>query len=90
MISEADIFLFREVDRQLGSLTALVDNASVLEQQMSADMNLARLNRVFSTNVIVLLQRGGQPKEVAQAVLWLLSDKSSFTTGIFINVTGGV
>lgn len=186
--SEADILrLFNEVDRQLGPLTALVNNAGILEQQMSvADMSLARLNRVFSANVIgsflcareavkrmsalyggsggaivnissgaarsgspgeyvdyaaskgaidtmtiglakevakegirvnavrpgfiytdihasggepnrvdrvkalVPLQRGGQPEEVAQAVLWLLSDKSSFTTGTFINVTGGV
>ena len=186
--SEADILqLFNEVDRRLGPLTALVNNAGTLEQQMRvADMNLVRLNRVFSTNVIgsflcareavkrmstrhggsgggivnissgaaisgspgeyvdyaaskgaidtmtiglakevakegirvnavrpafiytdihasggepnrvdrvkalVSLQRGGQPEEVAQAVLWLLSDKSSFTTGSFINVTGGV
>lgn len=186
--SEADILrLFDEIDRQLGPLTALVNNAGILEQQMSvADMNLARLNRVFSTNVIgsflcareaikrmstlhggsggvivnissgaatsgapgeyvdyaaskgaidtmtiglakevakegirvnavrpafiytdihasggepnrvdrlkalVPLQRGGQPEEVAQAVLWLLSDESSFTTGTFINVTGGI
>ena len=188
MASEADILrLFSEVDQQLGSLTALVNNAGILEPQMSvADMSLARLNRVFSTNVIgsflctreaikrmstlqggnggvivnissgaatsgspgeyvdyaaskgaidtmtvglakevaeegirvnavrpgfiytdihacggepnrvdrvknlIPLQRGGQPEEVAQAVLWLLSDKSSFTTGTFINVTGGV
>lgn len=185
MASEADILrLFSEVDQQLGSLTALVNNAGILEQQTRvADMNLARLNRVFSTNVIgsflcareavkrmstlqggaivnissgaatsgspgeyidyaaskgaidtmtiglakevakegirvnavrpgfiytgihasggepnrvdrvkaiIPLQRGGEPKEVAQAVLWLLSDKASFTTGSFINVTGGV
>ena len=188
MASEADILrLFDEVDRQLSPLTAFVNNAGILEQQMRvADMSLARLNRVFSVNVIgsflcareavkrmstrhggngggivnissgaaisgssgeyvdyaaskgaidtmtiglakevakegirvnavrpafiytdihasggepnrvdrvkalVPLQRGGQPEEVAQAVLWLLSDKSSFTTGSFINVTGGV
>ena len=188
MASEADILrLFDEVDRQIGPLTALVNNAGILEQQMSVvDMNVARLNRVFSTNVIgsflcareavkrmstlqggsgggivnissgaatsgspgeyvdyaaskgaidtmtiglakevaeagirvnavrpgfiytdihasggepnrvdrvkvlVPLQRGGQPEEVAQVVLWLLSDKSSFTAGTFINVTGGV
>ena len=47
-------------------------------------------NRVDRVKVLVPLQRGGQPEEVAQAVLWLLSDKSSFTAGTFINVTGGV
>jgi len=35
------------------------------------------------------LQRGGQPTEVAEAILWLLSDKSSYTTGGFIDVGGG-
>ena len=186
--SESDILrLFNEVDQQLGSLTALVNNAGILERQMRvADMDVARLSRVLSTNVIgsflcareaikrmstlqggsggvivnvssgaarsgspgeyvdyaaskgaidtmtiglakevakegirvtavrpgfiytdihasggepdrvervktaVPLQRGGQAKEVAQAILWLLSDKSSFSTGAFIDVTGGV
>lgn len=186
--SEPDILrLFSEVDQKLGLLTALVNNAGILEQQMRVtDMDVARLNRVFSTNVIgsflcareaikrmstlrsgsggaivnvssgaarsgspgeyvdyaaskgaidtmtiglakevasegirvnavrpsfiytdihasggepdrvervkatVPLKRGGQAIEVAQAILWLLSDKSSFTTGGFIDVTGGV
>ena len=186
--SEPNILrLFDEVDQQLGPLTALVNNAGILEKQMSvADMDVARLNRIFSTNVVgsflcareaikrmstahsgrggaivnvssgaarsgspgeyvdyaaskgaidtmtvglakevasvgirvnavrpgfiytdihtsggepkrvdrvkssVPLQRGGQADEVAQAILWLLSDKSSFTTGAFIDVTGGV
>lgn len=35
------------------------------------------------------LKRGGQPKEVARAVLWLLSDEASYTTGSFLDVTGG-
>ncbi len=35
------------------------------------------------------LQRGGQPEEVARAALWLLSDEASYTTGGFIDVTGG-
>ena len=35
------------------------------------------------------LQRGGKPEEVAEAILWLLSDKSSYTTGGFIDVGGG-
>ena len=36
------------------------------------------------------LQRGGTPREVAEAILWLASDKSAYTTGTFIDVTGGV
>ncbi|MBW4527927.1 MAG: SDR family oxidoreductase [Phormidium tanganyikae FI6-MK23] len=28
--------------------------------------------------------------EVAQAILWLLSDEASYTTGSFIDVAGGI
>ena len=37
----------------------------------------------------VPMQRGGLPGEVAEAILWLLSDASSYTTGSFIDVSGG-
>ncbi len=46
-------------------------------------------NRVDRVKAFVPLRRGGQPEEVAQAVLWLLSDQAGFTTGSFIDVTGG-
>jgi NAD(P)-dependent dehydrogenase (short-subunit alcohol dehydrogenase family) len=178
--------LFETCDRELGTLTALVNNAGVLETQMRVDgMDLARLQRVFATNVFgafacareavrrmstryggqggaivnvssaaarlgsageyvdyaaskgaldtltlglarevaaegirvnavrpgfiytemhasggepgrvdrvkaqVPLKRGGTADEVAHAILWLLSDESSFTTGGFIDVAGG-
>lgn len=35
------------------------------------------------------LQRGGRAEEVAAAIAWLVSDESSFTTGAFIEVSGG-
>lgn len=35
------------------------------------------------------LQRGGRPEEVAEAILWLLSPASSYTTGAFLDVSGG-
>lgn len=37
----------------------------------------------------VPMQRGGLPVEVAEAILWLLSDASAYTTGSFIDVSGG-
>jgi NAD(P)-dependent dehydrogenase (short-subunit alcohol dehydrogenase family) len=38
---------------------------------------------------VVPLGRGGQADEVAQAILWLLSPEASYTTGAFIDVSGG-
>ena len=37
----------------------------------------------------VPMQRPGTAEEVAQAVVWLLSDESSYTTGSIVDVTGG-
>ncbi|HEX7643834.1 MAG TPA: SDR family oxidoreductase [Burkholderiaceae bacterium] len=178
--------LFETVDRELGRLSALVNNAGILETQMRVDqMDAARLNRVFAANVTgsflcareavrrmstrnggaggaivnlssaasrigspgeyvdyaaskaaidtltiglakevaaegirvnavrpgviyteihasggeprrvdrvkgaIPMQRGGQAEEVAQAVLWLLSDEASYTTGALLDVAGG-
>jgi NAD(P)-dependent dehydrogenase (short-subunit alcohol dehydrogenase family) len=33
--------------------------------------------------------RGGQPEEVARAILWLASGEASFVTGTFVDATGG-
>jgi NAD(P)-dependent dehydrogenase (short-subunit alcohol dehydrogenase family) len=35
------------------------------------------------------MKRGGRAEEVAQAILWLLTDEASYTTGAFIEVSGG-
>ena len=35
------------------------------------------------------MKRGGRPEEIAQAILWLLSEDASFTTGAFLDVAGG-
>jgi NAD(P)-dependent dehydrogenase (short-subunit alcohol dehydrogenase family) len=46
-------------------------------------------NRVERVKTQVPMKRGGAPDEVAHAILWLLSDEASYTTGSFIDVTGG-
>ena len=46
----------------------------------------SRVDRVKSA---VPMQRGGQPEEVATAILWLLSVEASYVTGTFIDVAGG-
>ena len=184
---EADVCrLFEEMDRSLGILTALVNNAGILEPQMRVDTVTAeRLNRIFTTNIagaflcareavrrmstahggrggaivnvssgaarlgapgeyvdyaaskgavdtltvglarevaeegirvnavrpgfiyteihasggeparvdrvkaLVPMKRGGSADEVARAILWLLSDEASYSTGTFIDVSGG-
>ncbi len=35
------------------------------------------------------MKRGGRPEEVANAIMWLLSDEASYTTGTFIELAGG-
>jgi NAD(P)-dependent dehydrogenase (short-subunit alcohol dehydrogenase family) len=184
---EADVLrLFEASDRKLGPLAALVNNAGILERQMRVEeMDAARLERVFATNVVgaflcareavrrmstrrggrggaivnvssvaatlgspneyvdyaaskgaldsltvglarevaaegirvnavrpgwirteihasggmpdrvervkeqLPMKRGGEPGEVARAILWLLSEDSSYCTGASIDVSGG-
>ena len=185
--SEADVVrLFATVDAQLGPLTALVNNAGILETQTRVEhIDAARIDRVFGTNVrgaflcareavrrlstkhggaggaivnvssraaqlgapgeyvdyaaskaaldaltiglarevagegirvngvragiiateihadggepnrvdrlgpTLPMQRGGEAIEVARAILWLLSEEASYSTGTFIDVAGG-
>jgi NAD(P)-dependent dehydrogenase (short-subunit alcohol dehydrogenase family) len=184
---EADVVrLFETTDRELGRVTALVNNAATLEAQMRLDsVDAARLQRLFGVNVIgsilcareavrrmstryggsggsivnvssgaartgspgeyidyaatkgaidtftvglarevaeegirvngvrpgfiytgmhakggepgrvdrvkslVPMQRGGRPEEVAAAIVWLLSEEASYTTGAIVDIAGG-
>jgi len=46
-------------------------------------------DRVKQTAPMVPMQRAGSAEEVAQAIVWLLSEESSYTTGAVLDVTGG-
>ncbi|MCU8505689.1 SDR family oxidoreductase [Vibrio vulnificus] len=46
--------------------------------------------RVERLKSIIPLQRGGKPEEVAEAIYWLASDKSSFSTGNYLDLAGGL
>ena len=45
--------------------------------------------RVDRVKTLVPMQRGGQPEEVAGAILWLLSAEASYVTGTILDVAGG-
>jgi NAD(P)-dependent dehydrogenase (short-subunit alcohol dehydrogenase family) len=46
-----------------------------------------RIERIKSS---IPMRRGGSAEEVAEAILWLASERSSYSTGTFIDVSGGV
>lgn len=46
-------------------------------------------NRVDRLKSQLPMKRGGDVEEVAAAIFWLASDESSYTTGSFIEVSGG-
>jgi NAD(P)-dependent dehydrogenase (short-subunit alcohol dehydrogenase family) len=46
----------------------------------------ARVDRIGTT---APLGRPGEPEEVARAILWLVSDAASYTTGAILDVAGG-
>jgi len=46
-------------------------------------------DRVGRNKHLVPLQRGGTAEEVAEAVLWLCSERASYCTGLLLDVAGG-
>ena len=46
-------------------------------------------NRIAETRGAIPMKREGSPDEIANAILWLLSDEASYTTGANLTVSGG-
>ena len=46
-------------------------------------------DRVDRLRDSIPMKRGGEPEEVARAILWLLSEEASYSTGAILDVTGG-
>ena len=46
--------------------------------------------RVEKRTHSIPMNRGGDPMEVAEAIIWLASEKASFVTGSFIDIAGGL
>ena len=63
---------------------------SVRPGLIESDFHLhAAPGRVERMAPLIPMQRAGTAAEVAAAVLWLLSDGASYTTGAFVDVSGG-
>ena len=45
-----------------------------------------RLERIAPS---IPLKRAAEPEEIAEAVLWLMSEKAAYCTGTLVDVTGG-
>jgi NAD(P)-dependent dehydrogenase (short-subunit alcohol dehydrogenase family) len=52
--------------------------------------NSGKPNRFAERGTLIPMGRGGRPDEVANAVMWLLDEKITFTNGACIPVSGGV
>lgn len=55
--------------------------------EMHADGGEA--GRVDRLAPAIPMKRGGQPEEIARAILWLLSEEASYATGTTLNLAGG-
>jgi NAD(P)-dependent dehydrogenase (short-subunit alcohol dehydrogenase family) len=59
----------------------------LIDTDIHADVGIP--DRVKRFGPTMPIGRAGSPEEVAEAIVWLLSDKASYVTGDFINITGG-
>ena len=59
----------------------------IIETEIHASGGLP--NRVRDLGPQVPMQRAGTASEVAEAIVWLLGENSSYTTGTLLDVTGG-
>lgn len=58
----------------------------IIYTEMHASGGPGRVDRMKAN---VPMKRGGDPDEVARAILWLLSEEASYTTGAMLDVSGG-
>jgi NAD(P)-dependent dehydrogenase (short-subunit alcohol dehydrogenase family) len=56
---------------------------------LKASLDEMKLDRKEFAKQLSVLERFGQPDEVAQGSLWLASDASSFVTGTVLHIDGG-
>ena len=59
----------------------------LIDTDMQDDTGMA--NRIEKLAPQIPIGRGGKPEEVAEAAIWLLSDKASYVAATIFNVSGG-
>lgn len=77
--------LAKEVARE-GIRVACVRPGHIYTEMHATGGEPGRVDRIKET---IPLGRGGQPEEVANAILWLASCEASFVTNTVLDVTGG-
>ena len=50
---------------------------------------MLRIRKPAAHRARLPLGRAGEPEEIAEAILWLLSEAASYTTGATLRVAGG-
>jgi len=83
-INTFTIGLAREVAS--GGIRVNAVSPGLIETEIHADGEPGRLQRLMPT---IPMARVGQPNEVAEAVLWLLSPAASYVTGSILEIGGG-
>ena len=77
--------LAREVARE-GIRVNCVRPGHIYTEMHASGGEPGRVDRLKDS---IPMGRGGQPEEVARAILWLASGEASFVTGTFVDATGG-
>lgn len=84
-IETLTIGLAREVAAEGVRVNAI--RAGVVATEIHSSKRPERMEALLGS---IPMQRMGEPHEVANAAIWLLSDAASYTTGAIIDVTGGL
>ena len=79
----------KAVSKEYGSrgLRANIVAPGFIETKMTEDLSAERKNQYLEA---ISLQRYGEPEEVAEVVLFLLSDNARYVTGSVLRVDGGL
>lgn len=84
-IDSFTVGLAQEVAKQGIRVNAV--RPGIIDTEMHADGG--EVNRIHRLKAMIPLQRYGTVDDVAKAIYWLTSKDSSYSTGTFIDVSGG-